>query len=82
MNPTLRILALPLALAGVLTVSACGGTNSGGHDTMNHSTRAPASTPSSAAAEGASSVTAAGSPAGAAEGEASRSILPMNALQR
>ena len=54
MNPTLRILALPLALAGVLTVSACGGTNSGGHDTMNHSTRAPASTPASGSASGTS----------------------------
>lgn len=49
MNPT-RILALPLALAGLLTVSACGGSSAGGHGMTNHSSTA--STTASTAASG------------------------------
>ncbi|MFC7595835.1 DUF305 domain-containing protein [Terrabacter sp. GCM10028922] len=62
MNPTMRVLALPVALAGVLTVSACGGTDPGSHDMSNHSSTA------TAAATG--GTTASGTPAAGAHNDA------------
>ena len=54
MNSTMRSLALPAALAGVLTVSACGGTDAGSHDMGNHPSTATATATGGATASGTS----------------------------
>jgi uncharacterized protein (DUF305 family) len=52
MNRTMRIVALPVALSGVLTVSACGSNGQPGHDMATHNATTSATTAATASANG------------------------------